>query len=136
MKITYGEFHDYLNNEDYAESEIKHLFNAIRSMDRESILWVIRWFCTGNLPQKEIEGVTAEFLINECKYRPLNAFIILDWLKADPQAAKYFVLKRPSTISPSDSIGQEMEELLRQEGIEPLPIDDGIDMSDIEEESV
>ena len=133
MKITFEEFHDFLSNEGCSEAEICHLYGAIKSMDAESQSWVIRWFCTSELPEDEIEGVTAKYLIDKCGYKPLNAFIVLDWLKTDPQAAKYFVLKIPVTISPSDSIGQEVEELLRQEGHEVLKPAADVDKSDIRE---
>lgn len=116
MKIIFKEFCSFLLNEGCTEAEICHLYGAVKSMDAESRSWVIRWFCTSELPEDEIEGITAKYLIDQCGYKPLNAFIILDWLKTDPQAAKYFVLKIPVTISPSDSIGQEVDELLRQEG--------------------
>ena len=108
MRIIYREFEEYLKKDGYSSDEIEHLFNAIKSMDRESQEWVLKWFNKGILPQNEIEGVTATYLIEKCGYKPLNAFIVLDWLKTDPQAAKYFVLKIPSTISPSESIGDEI----------------------------
>mgnify|MGYP001851198626 CR=1 FL=1 len=108
MKITYKEFEAYLEKAGYSLREIAHLFNAVKSMDRDSRKWVLRWFDNGALPSIEIEGVTASYLVDECGYKPMNAFIILDWLKTDPQAAKYFILKIPSTVSPSESIGEEI----------------------------
>ena len=109
MKITYKEFAKCLEIDGYSSAEITHLFNAVKSMDRESRSWVLRWLINGTLPDTVVEGVTASFLIDKCGYKPMNAFILLDWLKTDPQAAKYFILTIPSTISPSDSIGEEME---------------------------
>lgn len=133
MKITFKEFHNFLCENGCSEAEIRHLFGAVRSMDPESRNWVIRWFCTGELPGQEVEGVTARELIDHYGYKPLNAFIVLDWLKADPQAAKYFLLKIPSTIPPDESIGEEMEKLLKQEGHEPSEPFADVDQSDIRE---
>ena len=116
MKITYRDFLAYLKQEGYSDGEAVHLFGAVKSMDRQSRAWVLRWFNKGILPDAMIEGVTASYLINNCGYKPLNAFIVLDWLKTDPQAAKYFVLKIPSTISPSETIGDEMEEYINETG--------------------
>lgn len=130
MKITFREFRDFLFEAGCSEAEVCHLYGAVRSMDPESRGWVIRWFCTGELPDAEVEGVTAGYLVEKCGYKPLNAFIVLDWLKADPQAAKYFVLKLPSTISPSDSIGQEVSERMRREGREAPPLE-AVDERDI-----
>ena len=133
MKITFKEFCSFLSRDGYKDGEIRHLFNAIRSMDSESRSWVIWWFAADRLPTKEIQGVTAEYLIKECGYKPLNALIILDWLKTDPQAAKYFLLKMSASISPSDSIGQEMEQVLQAEGVEPTRLGADVDASDIQE---
>lgn len=134
MKITFKEFHNALLQEGCSEGEIRHLYGAVKSMDAESRGWVIRWFCTGVYPDKEIERVTAEYLVENCGYKPINAFILLDWLKSDPQAAKYFAMKIPSTISPSETIGPEIEQLLEQEGVQPTSIlSDAMDESDIVE---
>lgn len=124
--ITYRQFRGFLESEGYAENEIRHLFGAVKSMDRETRHWVVEWMYEGVLPKKEVENVTAEFLINECGYQTINAFIILDWLKADPQAAKYFVAKLPhSDMTPDERVSQEMEEFLQKEGIEPKPEESG-----------
>ena len=40
-----------------------------------------------------IEGITVEYLVKNYGLKPVNAFIVIDWLKTDPQAAKYFMLK-------------------------------------------
>ena len=130
MKVSYRDFSDFMRNDGYKANEIRHLFSAVKSMDRESIGWVVRWLCLGEFPKKEVEGITAEYLITNCGYKPINAFIILDWLKADPQAAKYFILKAPSGMDPSESVGREMEQFLSEKGIETEPAE-AIDESDI-----
>ena len=112
MRISFKEFHRFLSEDDYTDKEIRHLFHAVKAMDQESRRWVLRWFNQGSYPDPEIEGVTAKYLVETCGYRPLNALIILDWLKADPQAAKYFVLKIPSTIPPGEAIGEEIEKIM------------------------
>lgn len=133
MKITFKEFRSFFLKEGCSETELRQLYRAVRTLDGESRRWVIRWFCTGELPGDEIEGVTAEYLIDKCGYKPLNAFIILDWLKAEPREAKYFMTKIPVTISPSDSIGHEVAERLRQEGHEVAEPFADLDESDIRE---
>lgn len=133
MKITFREFRSFLTEEGCSEAEIRQLYRTVKSMDAESRGWVIRWFCTSELPEDEIEGVTARDLIDKFGYKPLNAFIVLDWLKTDPQEAKYFMMKIPSTISPSDSIGQEIAERLRREGQKVQAYAADVDESDIGE---
>ncbi len=131
MRISFKEFHRFLSEDDYTDKEIRHLFHAVKAMDQESRRWVLRWFNQGSYPDQEIEGVTAKYLVETCGYRPLNALIILDWLKADPQAAKYFVLKIPSTISPGEAIGEEIEKIMEAEGIPVQKAEEEEELGDI-----
>ena len=131
MRISFKEFHRFLSEDDYTDKEIRHLFHAVKAMDQESRRWVLRWFNQGSYPDQEIEGVTAKYLVETCGYRPLNALIILDWLKADPQAAKYYVLKIPSTISPGEAIGEEIEKIMEAEGIPVQKAEEEEELGDI-----
>ena len=131
MRISFKEFHRFLSEDDYTDKEIRHLFHAVKAMDKESRRWVLRWFNQGSYPDQEIEGVTAKYLVETCGYRPLNALIILDWLKADPQAAKYFVLKIPSTIPPGEAIGEEIEKIMEAEGIPVQKAEEEEELGDI-----
>ena len=131
MRISFKEFHRFLSEDDYTDREIRHLFHAVKAMDQESRRWVLRWFNQGSYPDQEVEGVTAKYLVEPCGYRPLNALIILDWLKADPQAAKYFVLKIPSTISPGEAIGEEIEKIMEAEGIPVQKAEEEEELGDI-----
>ena len=131
MRITYREFQRFMKQDGYTEKEIRHLFNTIRKMDRESRRWVIRWFHEGEFPKKEVEGVTVEWLIKELNYKPINAFIAINWLKEDPAAAKYFMVKQRAGVDPSKEVGSEMKEFLEQRGIEVTPVLDLVNDSDV-----
>ena len=131
MRISFKEFHRFLSEDDYTDKEIRHLFHAVKAMDQESRRWVLRWFNQGSYPDQEIEGVTAKYLVETCGYRPLNTLIILDWLKAYPQAAKYFVLKIPSTIPPGEAIGEEIEKIMEAEGIPVQKAEEEEELGDI-----
>ena len=133
MKITFKQFHSSLLDLGYSRAEIRHLYKAVKNMDPQSRHWVIRWFFANELPDVEIEGGTAGDLVSKGGYQPLNALIVLDWLKTDPQTAKYFLLKSPGTVSPSDSIGPEVERLLKREGYSPSEPYADIDQSDIQD---
>ncbi len=96
-KITFREFKSLLKKENfYTDKEIRHLFNAVKHMDKETKGWVINWFHTGEYPSNEVEQITVRTLVEEFGFKPLNAFITIDWLKQDPQAAKYFIMKMPT----------------------------------------
>ena len=131
MRISFKEFHRFHSEDDYTDKEIRHLFHAVKAMDQESRRWVLRWFNQGSYPDQEIEGVTAKYLVETCGYRPLNALIILDWLKAVPQAAKYFVLKIPSTIPPAEAVGEEIEKIMEAEGIPVQKAEEEEELGDI-----
>ncbi len=129
-KIVYNEFYKFMSNQGYSDKEIKHLYLSIKRMDKESRKWVINWFDGEDFPTKAIEGVTAEYLVNNYRLKPINAFIVLDWLKADPQTAKYFVLKKVSDIEIGNEVEREMEDFLKQKKRKADCIN--IDTSDIE----
>lgn len=122
MKLTFHEFENVLLNDDYSVKEIRHLFNAVKKMGRESRQWVVKWILSGEYPDDEIEGITARLLVEELGFKPMNAFIILDWLKAEPDAAKYYILKTNHSQDPSQQIGQEMLEYLQSHGISQTPV--------------
>lgn len=132
-KISFEEFQTHLQPAGYSAPAIKNLFGAVKTMDKETRGWVIRWLWDGETPEKTIEGVTYGYLVNVLGYKPLNAFIVLDWLKADPDAAKYFVLLKPADMSPGEKVGREMVEILRENGRTPTPIDEDVSIDDIEE---
>ena len=113
MKMTYQEFENILLNDEYSIREIRHLFRAVREMDKQSRLWVIKWILFGEFPADEVEGLTAKKLVDGMGFKPMNAFIILDWLKNEPDTAKYFLLKTHHSQDPSEQIGQEMLDFLR-----------------------
>ena len=103
MNITFEKFRSAFDNENYTYSELVHLFKALKSMDNESRKSFVNWFFTGELPDKQVEGISAEYLINNLNCKPLNAFIILDWLKSEPETAKYFVMKLPVLLNSQEN---------------------------------
>ena len=102
-RITYKQFKKHLEKSQYYTGhEIRHLFNAVKQMDQESRQWVIEWIENGTYPNKAVEQVTVEELVKDFGYKPLNAFIAVDWLKNDPKAAKYFIVKTLDAIADAE----------------------------------
>lgn len=134
MRLTFKGFRDYLLRSGYTEGEIRHLYGAVWRMDAESRRWVLEWFHSGRLPGKAVEGVTAQELVEKLGYQPLNAFILLDWLKANPQEAKYFAMKLPTGDAPSEAFGRAVEDLAQRQGLAMPPPEGEPDLSDITEE--
>ena len=97
-RISYREFKSFLKKSNYyTDREIRHLFNSVKQLDKETKSWVIDWFNTGEYPVKEVEQVTVRSLVEDFGYKPIAAFIAIDWLKQDPKAAKYFMIKIAKT---------------------------------------
>ncbi len=141
-KISYNDFNEVFTQNGYSKFEVRNLFSAIKSMDKETRAWVIKWFWRGELPQKEIEGVNAKYLIEQYGLKPINAFIILDWLKSDPQTAKYYLYKHPGKLvedsdnipeseNPGESIREELDAFYESKGITPKEAEE-CDTTDIE----
>ncbi|MBE6728105.1 MAG: hypothetical protein E7562_05620 [Ruminococcaceae bacterium] len=119
MKITFSEFKNFFKKNGYADSDIAILFKGVKGMQPKTKRWLIKWFFTGELPTEKVEEVTVEYLINECGYKPVNAFIIIDWLMTEPDYAKYILLKQTNERVISDETKQEMLEILNGMGAEP-----------------
>ena len=47
-----------------------------------------QWFRTGSLPEEEYEGFTVAELVDERGFTVPAAFLYLDWLMKEPEAAK------------------------------------------------
>lgn len=108
--MTYRQFKKFLEKENYyTNREIRHLFNAVKQMDKESRGWVIEWIQNGTYPKKTVEQITVEELVKDFGYKPLNAFIAIDWLKQDPQAAKYFIIKTLPDIAQAAEEGRVID---------------------------
>jgi HD-like signal output (HDOD) protein len=48
----------------------------------------VRWWRTGELGNLEVEGISAAKLTSEHGLTPVGAFLMLNWLLADPARAK------------------------------------------------
>ena len=108
-RISYREFKSFLKKSNYyTDREIRHLFNSVKQLDKETKSWVIDWFNTGEYPVKEVEQVTVRSLVEDFGYKPIAAFIAIDWLKQDPKAAKYFMIKIAKTDP--DAVPSEFDE--------------------------
>ncbi|MCD7885098.1 MAG: hypothetical protein LUI87_15580 [Lachnospiraceae bacterium] len=116
VKIGYKTFYSFLKKSDYGytEEEIKNLFLSVRAMDEESRGWVINWINGKGLPRTIVEDVTADFLVNEVGMQPINALIALDWLKHEPEMAKYYIMKLAKDNSEKDAAEADMRKIAEE----------------------
>ena len=120
MRLTFKEFKKVFLKEGYSESDITILFKSIKSLNKTTKRWFVKWFFTGEYPTEKVEDVTVEFLVEKCGYKPANAFIIIDWLMADPDSAKYALLTQyDKAIAVDEKAKKDAIEYLKQQGKEP-----------------
>lgn len=120
-KLTYNEFvKNVLSGESYSNHQLKLMFKALAAMDNESRFWFIRCMISGYYPQNEIEGFTVEKLMSDLHYSKVEAFLVFDWLKHDPQGALYHITKPVSTYTVGEKTVNEMKDYLRKKGVEIL----------------
>lgn len=96
-RMTRSEFNQRLQSEKYTLAELSHLFKVFLEMDRRVRSWTMRWLLGKGFPQDVIEDVSVPMLV-ESGYKPMNAFIIMDWLLKDPVAAKYSLRRHVDTL--------------------------------------
>ena len=131
-RVTFKKFKERFEK-DYSVKEVRHLFKAVKAMDKETRGWVVKWFVFGTFPEKEVEGMTVEKLIDDFGFKPLNAFITIDWLKADPAAAKYFIWKAPILIG-KDGVDIEADVVIGETGDEKSSGKVGLIAEEIEQD--
>jgi hypothetical protein len=104
LVIEYGKLKDYLvNTAHYPEQEAVRLIKRIRGTDIQIKRMFIRWFKTGILPTETIENVTAGDLMKYRKTDEIKAFLLLDWLKSDPEEAKSALMSSYDSIIKKDN---------------------------------
>ena len=115
-RLIYRDFKKFLLKDGYTESEIVHLFKAIKKTDADTRRQITDWFNGDGFPEDIVENITVNFLVTEYGMKPINAFLTIDWLKHNPQSAKYFMLKNNPEIQISDNLQKEMEDILKPYG--------------------
>ena len=111
-RITYKEFYRTIKDETLSDREAHQLFLAVKDSNADVKKWFIDWYRGDGYPSVVVEGITAEFLAEEYGMNPVNAFLTLDWLREEPQAAKYFLVKRHMAPMITEEVEAEMQEFL------------------------
>ena len=116
-RITFREYSQCLTGEGYSPTEILNLYNEMKALDPQVRRWVIDWFFGGGFPGEIVEGVTVQYLVEEVGMKPMNAFIAIDWLKKDPDAAKYALTHARAPLPMEDADAQDAPEEPNDDGI-------------------
>lgn len=130
-KLTYLGFRKIINGKDRSEREIIRLYKSVKKMDKEILIGFIDWVNGAPYPEITVEGFDIPYLVNEYGLNPINAFIVMSWLKEDPQAAKYALYHRPKSEKISASEKEFLRKFLESKGV-GVSDDSSDDTGDIE----
>ena len=120
-KLLYSEFvKKMLESEDIEESRLKVMFQALSKMDNESRGWFIKCMLFGTYPQNKVDGYTVQDLMEKFSYTKVQAFLVFDWLKHEPEQAEYFLFSPAQVDEPiSEHTRQKMIAYLKKKGVDP-----------------
>ena len=129
-KISFLRFYARLKDQ-YSSREIAELYARVRTFDPDIQGWVADWIDDKGYPAERIEQMTVAELTGKFHYSPMNAFILMNWLRHAPDEAKYAVMSPhvDRTLSEEEirNARRALKESGRQPEQEPQP-----DLSDIE----
>lgn len=131
-KLSYLAFRKLIRDEGYSEQEIIKLYKSIKQMDKEVLFYFINWANGAPYPNLTIENIDIPFLVSEYGLHPINAFIVLSWLKEDPLVAKYILLSSPQSESISENEKERLRSFLRSKSVLNEENNLIIDTTDIE----
>lgn len=134
IRIKEEEFFTLMEQEGYTAEELNHLFRVIRDMDPRIHSWVRGWLKGDGYPEDRIEGVTVEELVEHQGLKPLNAFIVMDWLLKDPDGAKYSLTRPQMELLIDEAVVAEIVRAAGRMDADGTASEEGEPIEDITEE--
>ena len=89
--IKYTKLYQYLKRNNYSFSEAIHVMKRVDKLDNQIKEYFELWLMDGVVPEKDIKGVTFKHLTREEGMNPIRAFLMLDWIKREPEEALYYL---------------------------------------------
>ena len=114
MKVKeYYSLYEYLRSQNYNYSEAIFMIKKLRNLDEEVFAMFKLWFVEKQTPNLTINDVSFSDLIKKEEMSPVEAFLMMDWIKKEPvEAMKYMAFHRHrGDIQP---ITEEEARLLRK----------------------
>ena len=87
----YTKLYRYLKENNYSFSEAIHVMKRVDKLDNQIKAYFELWLMDGVIPEKDIKGVTFKRLTSEEGMNPIRAFLMLDWIKREPEEALYYL---------------------------------------------
>lgn len=143
--IEYTKLYEHLTKEEHLSA-----WEAIRSIAKvrklaPEILKAIKEWSYGIVPEIAINGVSYSELTEMEDLKPIQAFLMLDWLKRDPVAAMRFMETerlrsqiKPLSNEEKQTVGEAIKKLKEQgvetkekrvvESVDELPAEEKVDI--------
>jgi len=87
----YTKLYHYLRENNYSFSEAIHVMKRVDKLDNQIKEYFELWLMDGIIPEKDVKGVTFKYLTSKEAMNPIRAFLMLDWIKREPEEALYYL---------------------------------------------
>lgn len=96
MKVKeYYSLYEYLRSQNYNYSEAIFMIKKLRNLDAEVFAMFKLWLVEKQTPDFTINDVSFSDLIKKEEMSPVEAFLMIDWIKKEPvEAMKYMAFHR------------------------------------------
>lgn len=84
----YAKWKSYLKQNGYDDASAVSAAKKIMAMDSDLKEDLQKWADRGIMSERSVEGFRADELVDIMGFHEVAAFLMLDWLKRDPNAAK------------------------------------------------
>lgn len=107
---------EYLRTKcEYSERETMQAVSAVERMTPDLQADLMEYVVTGRITPVVIEGVTVTDLMEKAGMNPVTAFLSLDYLKTDPEEAKYILTRRREELVVDEKRVEELRAKLSEE---------------------
>ena len=83
---------------EYSERETMQAVSAVERMNPDLQADLMEYLVTGRITPVVVEGVTVTDLMEKAGMNPVTAFLSLDYLKTDPEEAKYILTRKKEEL--------------------------------------
>ena len=119
MRISYKRLLNYLtDNLGYSEIRAKRTISALRRSDSCILEAFLRWFYTSKFPKETLYGVNVKALCDRRSLDPVTAFLTVDWVAREPQAAKKALSTGHDSLILKDEDARYIEKIMECNGWE------------------
>lgn len=121
---------DLIREFGYSPEKAKQTIGRLRKMDPEILHLFLEWYKTKKLPGDPVNGVTIRELMEHDGLNPVAVFLALNWVKRDPQTARYALSHPVDAVALTQSDEEELRKIAEKRGW-AIPKENPEDNSDL-----